>query len=61
MKDYTPRPVDLDSSMVEYLEEMTKKYSLSDTGKAVRCLINYARENPAKEAEIFEDVRCLDC
>jgi hypothetical protein len=37
MKDYTPRPVDLDSSMVEYLEEMAKKYSLPDAGKAVRC------------------------
>ena len=61
MKDYAPRPIDLDSSMVEYLEEVAKKYSLSDPGKAVRCLINYARENPAKEAEIFEDVRCLDC
>ena len=24
------------------------EYSLPDTGKAVRCLINYARENPDK-------------
>jgi hypothetical protein len=30
MKDYAPRPIDLDSSMVEYLEEVAKKYSLSD-------------------------------
>ena len=51
MKDYTPRPVDLDSSMVEYLEEMAKKYSLPDAGKAVRGLINYARENPDKGNE----------
>ena len=61
MKDYTPRPVDLDSSMVEYLEEMAKKYSLPDAGKAVRCLINYARENPEKGNEIFDEVRCLGC
>jgi len=61
MKDYTPRPIELDSSMVQYLEEVTKKYSLSDTGKAVRCLINYARENPDRRDEIFDEVRCLGC
>ena len=61
MKDYTPRPIDLDSSMVEYLEEMAKKYSLPDAGKVVRCLINYARENPDKGNEIFDEVRCMGC
>jgi len=61
MKDYTPRPVALDSSMVEYLEEVAKRYSLSDTGKAVRCLINYARENPDKGKEIFDEIRCVGC
>ena len=35
--------------------------SLPDTGKAVRCLINYARENPDKSNEIFDEVRCLEC
>jgi hypothetical protein len=34
---------------------------LSDIGKAVRCLINYARENSDKQNEIFDEVRCLDC
>jgi hypothetical protein len=61
MKDYTPRPIALDSSMVEYLEEVAKRYSLSDTGKAVRCLINYARENPDKGNEIFDEIRCAGC
>jgi len=61
MKDYTARPIELDSAMVEYLEEVAKKYSLSDTGKAVRCLINYARENPDRRDEIFDEVRCLGC
>ena len=61
MKDYAPRPIDLDSSMVEYLEEVAKKYSLTDPGKAVRCLINYARENPDKGNEIFDEVRCQGC
>ena len=61
MKDFTPQPIELDSSMVEYLNEMASKYSLPDVGKAVRCLINYARENPEKGNEIFDEVRCLGC
>jgi hypothetical protein len=61
MKDYTPRSIALDSSMVQYLEEVAKRYSLSDTGKAVRCLINYARENPDRGKEIFDEVRCAGC
>jgi hypothetical protein len=47
--------------MVEYLQQMTTKYSLPDVGKAVRCLINYARENPDKGSEIFDEVRCTGC
>jgi hypothetical protein len=61
MKDFTPQAIELDSSMVEYLNEMATKYSLPDMGKAVRCLINYARENPDKSNEIFDEVRCLGC
>ena len=61
MKDYTPRPIELNSEMVAYLEEMAKKFALTDTGKAVRCLINYARENPEKHTEIFDEVRCTGC
>jgi hypothetical protein len=38
-----------------------KTHSLEDTGKVVRCLINFARENPDKQAEIFSEMRCLDC
>ena len=61
MKDYEARPIDLDSSMVEFLEAVVKKHELSDPGKAVRCLINYARENPDKSNEIFDEVRCQGC
>jgi hypothetical protein len=61
MKDYTARPIELDSAMVQFLDEMAKKYSLPDMGKAVRCLVNYARENPDKTPEIFDEVRCLGC
>ena len=61
MKDSQARQIELDAAMVAFLEEMVKKYSLPDTGKAVRCLINYARENPDRSNEIFDEVRCLEC
>ena len=61
MKDYTPQPIELNSEMVAYLEEMAKKFALPDRGKAVRCLINYALENPDKQTEIFDEVRCTGC
>jgi hypothetical protein len=61
MKDHASRPIELDSSMVEYLEAVAKRHSLPDVGKAVRCLINYARENPDKDNEIFDEVRCTEC
>jgi hypothetical protein len=40
---------------------MTAKYGLADVGKAVRCLVNYARENPDRLDDIFGEIRCLDC
>ena len=40
---------------------MAQQFGLPDAGKAIRCLINYARENPSRHAEIFDEVRCLDC
>jgi hypothetical protein len=46
---------------VEFLQAMAKSYQLPDIGKAVRCLIDYARENPDKQAEIFGEVHCQDC
>ena len=40
---------------------MSAKYGLTDVGKAVRCLVNYARENPERLDDIFGEIRCLDC
>jgi hypothetical protein len=56
-----PRPVPLKPAMVQFLDEVTKSYKLEDAGKAIRCLVNYARENPDKRDEIFTEVRCSDC
>ncbi len=61
MKDLAPHTVPLESDKVKFLEQMASTYHLDDIGKAVRCLINYARENPDRHEEIFGEVRCLDC
>ena len=61
MKDKQSYPIEMEPSKAEFLEEMARQYGLSDIGKAVRCLVNYARENPDKGEEIFGEVRCLDC
>ena len=60
-KDATSYPIDLESEKVEFLRQMTERHRLPDIGKAIRCLINYARENPDKHADIFDETRCLDC
>ena len=61
MKDTQSYPIELETEKIKFLEEIAAKYNLPDSGKAVRCLINYARENADKHADIFEEVRCLDC
>ncbi len=60
-KDARPYPIELETEKVEFLTSMAEKHGLPDMGKAIRCLINWARENPDKHADIFDEVRCLDC
>jgi hypothetical protein len=61
MKDLSPHTIDLESEKVQFLQEISTTYGLADIGKAVRCLVNYARENPDRRDDIFAEVRCLDC
>jgi hypothetical protein len=61
MSDRAAVSVDLKPGQREFLEQVVKDHGLEDLGKAVRCLVNYARENPEVQQTIFADVRCLDC
>ncbi len=61
MKDAQPHAIELSSEMAKFLQAAAKEHRLDDIGKAVRCLVNYARENTDKGSEIFGDVRCVDC
>jgi len=60
-KDTTAHSIDLEEDKVEFLKQVAAAHGLLDIGKAVRCLVNYAREHPERHAEIFDEVRCLDC
>ena len=56
------RQIPLKPEQAAYLDEAVKAFNLDDTGKAVRILINYARENPDKRNEIFSEIHCTgDC
>ena len=55
------RQIPLKPEQAAYLDEAVKTFGLDDAGKAVRILINYARENPDKHGDIFNEMRCLDC
>lgn len=56
------REIELKPDQVAYLDEAVKAFNLPDAGKALRILINYARENPDKRDEIFSDIHCTgDC
>jgi len=61
MKDAKAYSIDLEAAKIQFLEQVVSSYGLADVGKAVRCLINYARENPDKHEEIFSEIRCTDC
>jgi Arc/MetJ-type ribon-helix-helix transcriptional regulator len=61
MKSKVTVSIELEQSMNQFLEEMVNKHQLPDVGKAVRCLVNYARDRPNQQEEIFEEIRCLDC
>jgi hypothetical protein len=61
MKDDKAVELVIGSDKLAFLEEMTRKYELPDVGKAVRILIDHARENPSMQDTIFNESRCLDC
>jgi hypothetical protein len=61
MKDDRSATLVLGSDKVQFLEEMAKAHGLPDIGKAVRCLIDWAREHPDQQKDIFDELRCLDC
>jgi hypothetical protein len=61
VKDKQTYSIEMEPSKAEFLEQMAQAHGLPDMGKAVRCLIDYARENPQLQDAIFGEVHCVDC
>jgi hypothetical protein len=60
-KDKQTYSVELEPAKAEFLDQMARTHGLPDMGKAIRCLVDYARENPQAQEEIFGGVHCVDC
>ncbi len=61
MKDKQSYAIEMEPAKAQFLEEMVRQHGLTDMGKAVRCLIDYAREHPEAHDAIFDEVHCVDC
>lgn len=61
MSEKTEHWMQLKPRQWKYLQEMAKKYQMPDESKVLRCLLDYAIKNPAIEAAIYTEIRCLDC
>jgi len=61
MKKKTSQSIPIELAKLQFLEQMVNTHGLPDIGKAVRCLIDYARAHPEHQASIFGEVRCPDC
>jgi hypothetical protein len=57
----TERTVELRDDHWAYLERMADEHGLSDAGKAMRVLIDFAQDEPGEESRIFDEIRCLHC
>ncbi len=60
-KDKALYSLELEKDMMAFMEQMTSKYDLPDVSKAMRCLINYARDVEDAQDAIFTEIRCLNC
>ena len=60
-KDKETYSLELETDMMEFMEQMTAQYDLPDVSKAMRCLINYARDVDGIQDAIFAEMRCLSC
>ena len=60
-KDKALYSFELEKDMMVFIEEMTAKYNLPDVSKAMRCMVNHAREVETAQEDIFAEIRCLSC
>ena len=56
----TAQSYELNEDVIQWLKEMTDQYDLPDSGKALRIVLDYVREE-ADLDEVFEEMRCNHC
>lgn len=61
MSEKQSTTVHLKQRQIDYLAEIAAKYSLPDSDKSLRCLIDFAIEKRDLEQSIFGEIRCTDC
>ena len=61
-KNKTPISVNIESTQLSWLEDITNEYKLGDISKATRVLLDYAMLEASKE-DIFspDNMRCNNC
>ena len=61
-KNKTPISVDIESTQLSWLKNITNEYELDDISKATRVLLDYAMFEVSKE-DIFspDNMRCNHC
>lgn len=61
MSERATYSIELKTEQHAFLQQMVQKHGLPDVDKALRCLINFAREQTEQQEAIFSEIRCLDC
>ena len=56
----TAQSYELNEDVIQWLKEMADQYDLPDSGKALRIVLDYVREE-ADLNEVFEEMRCNHC
>ncbi len=56
----TAQSYELNEDVIQWLNEMADQYDLPDSGKALRVVLDYVREE-ADLDEVFEEMRCNHC
>lgn len=56
----TKYAVDLNADQISWLQEISKKYAISDEGKALRIILDYIQDEADLDT-VFGQVRCNHC
>ena len=56
----TAESYELNEDVIQWLKEMADNYDLPDSGKALRVVLDYVREEADLDV-VFEEMRCTHC